>query len=451
MPDAPGALALIVAAGRGARAGPGGPKQYRSLAGAPMLRHTLIALAAHPRVGGLRVVIHAEDRAAYETAVAGLDLALAPPVIGGAERQDSVRAGLEALAADGASPDAPVLIHDAARPFVSRAVIDAALDALTGHDGACPALALADTLRRGDADARAGALVPLDLAGALVPLDLADALGPLTLAGALVPLTLAGALVPLTLAGALVPRDGLWRAQTPQCFRLGAILAAHRAGAGLALTDDVAVAQAAGLRVALTAGDPSNDKITTAQDLARAEIMLRAGGPMDIRFGTGFDVHAFAPASEGEGAGAGAGAGEGHVTLCGVDIPHPRPLMGHSDADVGMHALTDAIFGAIAEGDIGRWFPPTDPQWKGADSRIFLEKAAERVAARGGRIANVDVTLICERPKIGPHSEAMRAALAAILNIEVSRVSVKATTTERLGFAGREEGIAAQAAAAVIL
>jgi 2-C-methyl-D-erythritol 4-phosphate cytidylyltransferase/2-C-methyl-D-erythritol 2,4-cyclodiphosphate synthase len=361
-------------------------------------------------------------------------------VIGGAERQDSVRAGLEALAADGASPDAPVLIHDAARPFVSRAVIDAALDALTGHDGACPALALADTLRRGDADARAGTLAPLDLAGALVPLTLADAL---------VPLTLAGALVPLTLAGALVPRDGLWRAQTPQCFRLGAILAAHRAGAGLALTDDVAVAQAAGLRVALTAGDPSNDKITTAQDLARAEIMLRAGGPMDIRFGTGFDVHAFAPASEGEGAGA--GAGEGHVTLCGVDIPHPRPLMGHSDADVGMHALTDAIFGAIAEGDIGRWFPPTDPQWKGADSRIFLEKAAERVAARGGRIANVDVTLICERPKIGPHSEAMRAALAAILNIEVSRVSVKATTTERLGFAGREEGIAAQAAAAVIL
>jgi 2-C-methyl-D-erythritol 4-phosphate cytidylyltransferase/2-C-methyl-D-erythritol 2,4-cyclodiphosphate synthase len=422
MPDAPGALALIVAAGRGARAGPGGPKQYRSLAGAPMLRHTLIALAAHPRVAGLRVVIHAEDRAAYETAVAGLDLALAPPVIGGAERQDSVRAGLEALAADGASPDAPVLIHDAARPFVSRAVIDAALDALTGHDGACPALALADTLRRGDADARAGALVPLDLADALVPLDL---------------------------AGALVPRDGLWRAQTPQCFRLGAILAAHRAGAGLALTDDVAVAQAAGLRVALTAGDPSNDKITTAQDLARAEIMLRAGGHMDIRFGTGFDVHAFAPASEGEGAGA--GAGEGHVTLCGVDIPHPRPLMGHSDADVGMHALTDAIFGAIAEGDIGRWFPPTDPQWKGADSRIFLEKAAERVAARGGRIANVDVTLICERPKIGPHSEAMRAALAAILNIEVSRVSVKATTTERLGFAGRQEGIAAQAAAAVIL
>ncbi|MFT7390571.1 MAG: 2-C-methyl-D-erythritol 4-phosphate cytidylyltransferase [Paracoccaceae bacterium] len=389
------AHALIVAAGRGLRAGPGGPKQYRTLGGAPMLARTLRALAAHPAVRSLRVVIHADDRAAYDAAVAGLSLPLAPPVIGGAERQDSVRRGLEAMEADGIDADAPVLIHDAARPFVGAAVIDAALAALAAHDGASPSLALADTLRRGDVD------------GGYIS------------------------------AGAMIPRGGLYRAQTPQTFRLGAIAGAHRAAAGRALTDDVAVAQAAGLRVALTPGDPANEKITTAQDLARAETMLRAGEPMDIRFGTGFDVHAFAPGD--------------HVTLCGVKVPHDRALTGHSDADVGMHALTDAIFGAIAEGDIGRWFPPSDPQWKGADSRIFLAKAAERVAARGGRILNVDVTLICETPKIGPHADAMRAALAAILNIEVSRVSVKATTTEKLGFTGRSEGIAAQAAASVSL
>jgi 2-C-methyl-D-erythritol 4-phosphate cytidylyltransferase/2-C-methyl-D-erythritol 2,4-cyclodiphosphate synthase len=206
---------------------------------------------------------------------------------------------------------------------------------------------------------------------------------------------------------------------------------------GRPVTDDVAVAQGAGMTVALTPGDTDNYKITTAQDLIRAERTLCERQSMDIRFGTGFDVHAFADGD--------------HVTLCGVAIPHDRGLTGHSDADVGMHALTDAIFGAIAEGDIGRWFPPSDPQWRGADSRIFLAKAAERVAARGGRILNVDVTLICERPKIGPHADAMRAKLAEILGLDLGRVSVKATTTERLGFTGREEGIAAQAAASVSL
>ena len=398
------AVALVVAAGRGTRAGPGGPKQYRAVAGAQVLRRTLAALAAHPRIGAILTVIHEDDMDAYAACVAGLDAPLLPPAIGGAERQDSVRRGLEAL--EGFPADAPVLIHDAARPFVSPLLIDGALDALAeGWDGACPALAVADTLRRGAAashlSARAAHLS----------------------------------------AGDIIPRDGLWRAQTPQAFRLGPIRAAHAASAGRALTDDVAVAAAWGLRTALTAGDPANFKLTTPEDLARAEALLApqtsSETQMDIRFGTGFDVHAFA---EGD-----------HVTLCGVKIPHPRALSGHSDADVAMHALTDAIFGAIAEGDIGRWFPPSDMQWKGAASDIFLRKAAERVAARGGRIQNVDVTIICERPKIGPHAEAMRATLAEILDLHLDRVSVKATTSEKLGFTGRAEGIAAQAAACVIL
>jgi 2-C-methyl-D-erythritol 4-phosphate cytidylyltransferase/2-C-methyl-D-erythritol 2,4-cyclodiphosphate synthase len=299
-----------------------------------------------------------------------------------------VRRGLEALAA---APSDPVLIHDAARPFVSPALAEAALAALAGAEGACPVLPVADTLRR-DASGRAG--------------DLVD-------------------------------RAGLVRAQTPQAFRHGAILAAHRAAAGREFTDDVEVARAAGLAVAHSPGEEANVKLTTAQDLAAAEARLTAEAPMEHRTGTGFDVHALA---EGDG-----------VVLCGVVIPFSRALSGHSDADVGMHALTDALFGALAEGDIGTWFPPSDPQWKGAPSRIFLEKAAERVAARGGRIVHCDVTLICEAPKIGPHAAAMRAALAEILALPETRVSVKATTTERLGFPGRGEGIAAQAAATIAL
>ena len=393
------AHALIVAAGRGTRAGPGAPKQYRDLGGMTVLRRAVLALAAHPKVASIRVVIHADDQAAYSGAVAGLDLG--DPVIGGATRQDSVRLGLEALAAAGVDPAAPVLIHDAARVFVTLHTIDKAMAALEFADGACPALPVVDTLRRGHgATGNPGA-------------------------------------GPYVIAGDIVPRDGLFRAQTPQVFALGTILAAHRAMRGRPVTDDVAVAQGAGMTVALTPGDTDNYKITTAQDLIRAERTLCERQSMDIRFGTGFDVHAFADGD--------------HVTLCGVAIPHDRGLTGHSDADVGMHALTDAIFGAIAEGDIGRWFPPSDPQWRGADSRIFLAKAAERVAARGGRILNVDVTLICERPKIGPHADAMRAKLAEILGLDLGRVSVKATTTERLGFTGREEGIAAQAAASVSL
>lgn len=382
--------ALIVAAGRGTRAGPGGPKQYRTLGGLPVLRRTLQALRDAGAVDRLRVVIHPDDADAYAAAVAGLDLD--PPVMGGATRQDSVRLGLEALAG---GDDDLVLIHDAARPFADKPLILNVLKALADHPGACPALPVADTLRRAD--------------GAL--------------------------------AGDDVPRDGLMRAQTPQGFRLGPIRAAHRAAAGRDFTDDVAVARAAGLAVALTPGSEANLKLTTPQDFALAESRLAAlsegAPPMEPRTGTGFDVHAFEDGSE--------------VVLCGVTIPFPRRLKGHSDADVGMHALTDAIFGALAEGDIGRWFPPSDPQWKGAASHIFLRKAIERVAARGGRLLHADVTLICEAPKIGPHAEAMRAALAQIMAVPVARVSVKATTTERLGFPGRQEGIAAQAAATVLL
>ncbi|MGM0586296.1 MAG: bifunctional 2-C-methyl-D-erythritol 4-phosphate cytidylyltransferase/2-C-methyl-D-erythritol 2,4-cyclodiphosphate synthase [Pseudomonadota bacterium] len=380
--------ALVVAAGRGVRAGPGEPKQYRPLAGRPVLTRTLEALA--PCVDVIRVVIHPDDRPAYDAAAALARLGharLGPPVEGGESRQESVRLGLEAI--EGEARD-PVLIHDAARPFPSEGLIRAVLAALEGAEGACPALSVADTLRRNEAGR----------------------------------------------AGETLDRAGLVRAQTPQAFRLGPIREAHRAAAGRDFTDDVAVAQAAGLTVAHTPGEEANAKLTTPEDLARAGAALRPAG-METRVGTGFDVHAFA---EGD-----------HVTLCGVTIPHSRSLAGHSDADVGMHALTDALLGAMAEGDIGVWFPPTDPQWRGARSRIFLERAAERLKARGGRLINADVTLICEAPKIGPHAGAMREALAEILGVPPARVSVKATTSEKLGFTGREEGIAAQAAASIAL
>lgn len=286
-------------------------------------------------------------------------------------------------------PHAPerVVIHDAARPFLPPAVATAVLSALDGAPAAFPALPVVDALWRAQGDR----------------------------------------------AEAQVSREDLWRAQTPQGFRFDAILAAHRAHPGGAL-DDVAVARDAGLAVRVVPGDEANFKITTPADLARAERI--AGEPMDIRTGNGFDVHAFAP-------------GDG-VTLCGVRIPYERGLAGHSDADVGMHALTDAIFGALAEGDIGQWFPPSDPQWKGAASQIFLAKAAERTAERGFTLTHCDVTLICEAPKIGPHATAMRTELARICGIDPGRVSVKATTSERLGFTGRGEGIAAIATATLL-
>ena len=365
---------IIVAAGRGSRAGGDVPKQWQGLAGAPVLAHTLAAFDGYRRI----VVIHPDDRA--RAAALGVEV-----VIGGATRAASVRAALEALAGTGVSR---VLIHDAARPLVPRAVIGRVLAALDTAPGAAPALPVSDALWRGGD-------------------------GVVT---------------------ATVDREALFRAQTPQGFHFDAILAAHRACPGEA-ADDVAVARRAGLPVAVVAGDEDNLKLTYPADFARAEGILR-GRQMDVRMGNGFDVHAFCDGDR--------------VWLCGVPVPHGRGLLGHSDADVGMHALTDAIYGALAEGDIGRHFPPDDPQWKGAPSEVFLRHAAGRVRARGFALANCDVTLICERPRVGPHAAAMRAALAGILGVEVDRVSVKATTSERLGFTGREEGIAAMATATLV-
>ncbi len=373
--------AVIVAAGRGSRAGGATPKQWRRLAGRMVAEHTLAAFRASPLIGPIVLVVHPDDRE-IAAPLAAEDVMLAE---GGATRADSVRAGLEALA-----PAAPrhVLIHDVARPLASAALIARVCAALeAGATAAAPGLALSDALWRGSGGEVAG----------------------------------------------VVPREGLFRAQTPQGFDYRAILAAHRAHPGGA-ADDVEVARAAGLAVAIVEGEAQNLKITTPGDFARAELHLR--GRMDIRVGNGFDVHRF---TEGD-----------HVTLCGVRVPHGRALQGHSDADVGMHALTDAIYGALAEGDIGRHFPPSEPRWKGAASRIFLEHAVALAEAHGYGLANADVTLICEEPKIGPHAGEMAATLARIAGVEAGRISVKATTSERLGFAGRKEGIAAMATATLV-
>ncbi len=377
-------IALVVAAGRGTRLGGERPKQYRILGGQALLRHSVERLAAHPRIDQVRIVFHPDDQDLYEQAVAGLDLL--PPVAGGAARQDSARRGLESL-----DPLAPshVLIHDAARPFIDDAVIDRVLDALEAAPGAIPALPILDTVKRG-----------------------------------------ANGIVTGTL-----DRAELWRVQTPQGFDYRAILAAHRAVAGLELTDDAAVAERAGLAVRLVEGAETNFKVTTSEDFARAEKLTASAG--DYRSGQGFDVHAFGPGD--------------HVWLCGLKVPHSHGLVGHSDADVGLHALTDAILGALGAGDIGMHFPPSDPKWRGAPSHLFLRHAADLVAQAKGRIVHVDVTLICEAPRIGPHRDAMVAKIADILGLATSRVSVKATTTEKLGFLGRSEGMAAQAIATLQL
>jgi 2-C-methyl-D-erythritol 4-phosphate cytidylyltransferase / 2-C-methyl-D-erythritol 2,4-cyclodiphosphate synthase len=386
--------ALIVAAGRGTRVAGPVPKQYAQLGGTSVLARTLGVLLEHPAIDVGVVAIAEPDRARYEAAVVGGHPKLAPPVLGGATRQRSVLNGLRALAA--LSPSS-VLIHDAARPFVTPDIVDRVLAALQGSPGAIAAVPLADTLKRAGHDGR---------------------------------------------IEATIDRAGLWRAQTPQGFRFDAILQAHEAvlAAGREdLTDDAAVAEWAGLPVELVEGSEANVKLTTAEDLARAARAVEAApaGPGEVRTGQGFDVHRFA-------------AGD-HVWLCGVRIPHARALEGHSDADVGLHALTDALLGAIGDGDIGQHFPNTDPRWRGAASHVFLADAARRVHARGGAVSNVDVTLLCESPKIAPHREAMRARIAEILKLDISRVAVKATTTEGLGFTGRREGIAAMATATVVL
>ncbi len=370
--------ALIVAAGRGLRAGGDVPKQWRMLAGRRVADWTVDAFRAAPGVGRIVLVLHPDDMAR------ATDYPDATCVPGGATRGASVRAGLEALAGSGVDR---VLIHDAARPLVSGDVIAAVLRALDSHRGAAPALAVTDALWRGVEGRVAGSQ----------------------------------------------DRAGLYRAQTPQGFDFAAILAAHRADPGDA-ADDVEVARAAGIEVAIVPGDARNLKLTGAGDFARAEALM--GQAMDIRVGNGFDVHAFGPGD--------------HVVLCGVRVPHDRGLVGHSDADVGMHAVTDAIYGALAEGDIGRHFPPSDPQWKGAASEIFLRHACDLARARRYRVSQVDLTLICERPKIGPHAADMQRIMAEILEVETGRVSVKATTSERLGFTGRGEGIAALATATLV-
>jgi 2-C-methyl-D-erythritol 4-phosphate cytidylyltransferase/2-C-methyl-D-erythritol 2,4-cyclodiphosphate synthase len=385
-----GTIALIVAAGRGARFGGDVPKQYRQLGGRAVLRHAVDRLLAHPGIAEVRVVISPEDRARYDTAVAGLELLA--PVAGGATRQQSVRNGLESLTP--LKPDA-VLIHDAARPFLDSGVIDRVIEGLARAPGAIAALPVVDTIKRAQ-----------DSAGTASRIETTTS------------------------------RERLWRAQTPQGFRFDAILAAHRAAAGTECTDDAAVAEATGLAVELVMGSEENFKITTEGDLQRAERLL-GGGTWEYRSAGGYDVHRFAPGDA--------------IMLCGIRVPHSAALEGHSDADVGLHALTDALLGTIGAGDIGQHFPPSDPKWRGADSSKFLAPAGELIAAKGGRITHLDVTIICERPKVGPHRAAMVERIAAILGIDKGRVSVKATTTEGLGFTGRAEGIAAQATATVAL
>ncbi len=380
---------LIVAAGRGTRFADEVPKQYLPLAGVPVLRHSVGAFAGHPRCGPVRVVINPIDRDLYDAAVSGLDVL--EPVNGGARRQDSVRLGLESL--ESLAPS-QVLIHDAARPLIDAATVDGVIDGLKDCPGAIAAVPVTDSLNRG-ADGR-----------------LVEA----------------------------VDRTDVWRAQTPQGFHYDAILAAHRAAAlkpGAEFTDDAAIARDAGLEVALVPGNEDNIKLTTPQDMKRAQSLLGAMAG-DVRTGSGIDVHSF-----------GAGGAGHQVMLCGVALDHDAPLVGHSDADVGLHALTDALLGASAEGDLGSHFPPTDPQWRGASSDIFVRHAVDLIHRRGGAIVHVDITLICETPKIAPHREVMRAHVAGLLGISVAQVSIKATTTEKLGFLGRGEGIASQAMATV--
>jgi 2-C-methyl-D-erythritol 4-phosphate cytidylyltransferase/2-C-methyl-D-erythritol 2,4-cyclodiphosphate synthase len=386
--------ALIVAAGRGERAGQSaeGPKQYRPIGGRAVLAHAVAAFLEQPLVDQVAVVIHADDIGHFETAIGPRQRQRILMVHGGPTRQESTRLGLLALRA--ANPDC-VLIHDGVRPFLGADLIERVVGALTGEAGVLPALPVSETLKRIAADG---------------------------------------------LVAGTVDRNGLFSAQTPQGFPFQAILDAHERAfhAGKSdFTDDAAIAEWAGLPVRIVEGSADNVKLTWARDIALADERLSRANVTfpDIRVGNGYDVHAFETGD--------------HVTLCGVDIPHGRRLSGHSDADVGLHALTDALLATCGAGDIGTHFPPSDPQWKGAASRLFVEHAAAIVRGKGGRIANADVTLICEAPKIGPHRQEMVAAMADMLKIAPGRISVKATTNEKLGFVGRGEGIAAIATVSV--
>jgi 2-C-methyl-D-erythritol 4-phosphate cytidylyltransferase / 2-C-methyl-D-erythritol 2,4-cyclodiphosphate synthase len=397
MKPTPDLAILIAAAGRGLRAGTGIPKQYRNLGSRPLLARTIESLARAAPGAALLPIIHRGDLEFYEACKAGIEANLAQrlvaPVFGGATRQESIRSGLEALS-NAPTPPEIVLIHDAARPFVFGSLIERAVSGAATHGAAVPGMTPADTIKR------------IDACGSVAE---------------------------------TLPRGQLRAIQTPQAFRFELILGAHRkaalAGAG-DLTDDAAVAEFAGHRVQVFAGEESNMKITTPEDFARAEAQLIAE-LAEIRTGQGYDVHAFEPGN--------------HVWLGGVRLEHDRGLAGHSDADVLSHAITDALLGALADGDIGSHFPPSEPQWRGAPSRIFLSAAAAKVRARGGVIAHVDATIVCERPKLGPHRNAIRQSLANIMDVSIDRVAVKATTSEGLGFTGREEGIASLAVATIRL
>jgi len=385
----PRVAALIVAAGRGLRAGGDVPKQFRRINGQPVVSLALSAFARHPGVGAVQPVIHPDDAEAFTAAAHGIGVL--PPAFGGATRQASVRAGLDVLAAQ--APDI-VLIHDAARPFASAVLISRSIAAAERFGAAIPALAVNDAARLVAADG--------------------------------------------TLAGT-VDRTRLRLVQTPQAFQFAPIHDAHRRAAAEGrddFADDAGLAEWAGLRVNVFDGEPGNFKLTTEADFARAEA-LTLGLLGDLRTGSGLDVHAFGPGD--------------HVMLGGIRIPHSRGLAGHSDADVVLHAVVDAILGALADGDIGAHFPPSDPQWRGASSDRFVAFAVERLAARGGRIAHIDINIVCEAPRIGPHRDAMRRSIAELCGIDVSRVAVKATTSEGLGFTGRGEGIAAFATTTIRL
>lgn len=387
-------VALIVAAGRGIRAGGGLPKQYAMLSGGPVLGYSLKAFQDHSEIDWIQVVIHPDDEALFQACgPARLGKVLAP-VAGGPSRQSSVRIGLEALKR--LSPDC-VLIHDAARPFVTASIIGQVISALNTSAGALAGVRVADTLKRAGDDGR---------------------------------------------NAVTIDRSNVWYAQTPQGFRYTDIMMAHQKAAAAGrddFTDDAAIAEWAGLNVVMVEGSASNSKLTNSDDLQRANRRdaMNSAAMMEPRTGTGFDVHRFTRGTS--------------VWLCGVEIPHVAKLDGHSDADVGLHALTDAILGALGDGDIGQHFPPSDPKWKGAASRLFLADAARRVADRQGRIANVDITLLCEEPRISPHRPQMQAVIAGVLGIEPVRIGIKATTTEGLGFTGRREGIAAMASALILL
>jgi len=373
---------IIVAAGRGRRFGGDIPKQYCQLGSRPVLHRTISVFLSHPRISGVRVLIHPDDHDLYDSAIQGLEIL--PPIQGGATRQDSVRNGLESL-----KPFSPesVLIHDAARPFVDHSMIDRVIEAMAKTPGVIPALQVSDTIKK-------------------------EKHG---------------------LCATTVDRSHLWRAQTPQGFSFDEIYTAHQMQKGCERTDDAAILEAAGKEVSFVLGHEDNFKITTQEDLVRAQRLIQMN--TEYRTGSGFDVHRF-------------GTGD-FVTLCGIKIPHSHGLSGHSDADVALHALTDAVLGAIGAGDIGSHFPPSEEKWKGASSDRFLRHACDLVEARSGKVMNLDVTLICESPKIGPHRDVMREKIADICGIEVDRVSVKGTTTEKLGFTGRDEGIAAQAVVSV--